>query len=163
MIRSASLTGDVAWRHDAAMDDPTRTRRARAQRLEVALCALLVLGVGLLAPSWELPLGRLVAYSAVVLLGQGLVRDLARLVARRRTAPTERLLCLCAESSIGVLLVLVGIGLTLAGSDRPVPLSRGALTAGVAGLLLVGFVAKDWAIVLRRVEDHGTIALGPPR
>jgi hypothetical protein len=145
---------------------PRRRRGLRsAERVELVLIALAApvawLATGGLA--WSLPLGKLVAYSAVVLLGQGLVRDLAKLAARRLAgapAPaTQRLLCLCAESSAGLALVAAGIGLMLLGIDRPVVLDQARLTLGGLLLLAAGFVAKDYVLVLRRVEDHATIAL----
>lgn len=149
---------------------PTRRRGLRpAEKLELLLAAALVTLVFLTTRALRLdvPLGHLIAHAAAVVLGQGLVRDLARVAARRlaaapATVPTERLACLCAESSVGLLLVVVGIGLTLAGDPRTVALTGDRLTLALGGLLIFGFVAKDWVLVLRRVEDHATIAVGPP-
>ncbi len=149
---------------------PTPVRRVglrAGERLELALVVLAVAGVGLVASgrTWELPLGHLVCYAAALLLAQGLVRDLARLVVRRLRPPPApdarlRLMCLCAESSLGSTLVVVGILLTLAGEGLPYAVSAPHLAAGVAVVLVVGFVAKDWVLVLRRVEDHATIDIG---
>lgn len=149
---------------------PARRRGLRpAERVEALLAPLVVGGVFLAtrALRLDLPLGHLLAYAAVVVLGQGLARDVSRLVHRRLTAtparaPTERLACLCAESSAGLLLVAVGLGLTLAGDPRRVLVTGDRLTLALAALLAFGFVAKDWVVVLRRVEDHATIAVGPP-
>lgn len=136
------------------------------EKVELAVAALvvLVLLVAARGLSREVPLGPLIAYAAAVVLGQGLVRDLVRVAWRRaRPRPTERAACLCAESSVGLTLVAVGLGLTVLGDPRPVLVTGPRLTVGVALLLAFGFVAKDWVVVLRRVEDHGSIAVGPPR
>lgn len=148
---------------------PVARRRPRpAERVELALVALLVAAAAVATPSslaWSLSLGKLVAYSAVVLLAQGLVRDVARLTWRRARgaaapAVTERAPCLCAESSVGLILVTSGVLLSLAGVDERVVVGRTSLAVGLLGLLLFGFLAKDWVLVLRRVEDHATVAPG---
>ncbi len=150
---------------------PVVRRRPRpAERVELALVALVVAAAAVAAPSslaWSLPLGKLVAYAAVVLLAQGLVRDVARLVWRRARgaaapAVTQRALCLCAESSVGLILVTSGVLLSLVGVEQRVVLGRAPLALGLLGLFMFGFVAKDWVLVLRRVEDHATVAPGWP-
>jgi hypothetical protein len=151
----------------AACPVPVRRRGLRpAERVELALVAASLGAAAALAEglAWSVPFGTLVGYAAAVLLGQGLVRDVSRLVARRLRGevapPTTKLLCLCAESSVGVLLVAAGLGLTLLGIDQPVVVTHGVFVGGLAAVLLFGFVAKDWVLVLRRVEDHAAIRVG---
>lgn len=151
----------------AACPVPVRSRGLRpGERVELVLVAVSLGAAAALAEglAWSVPFGRLVGYAAAALLGQGLVRDVTRLVVRRVrrevAPPTTKLLCLCAESSVGVLLVVAGLGLTLLGIDQAVVVTRGVLVGGLAAVLLFGFVAKDWVLVLRRVEDHATIRVG---
>lgn len=128
-----------------------------------------LLAIGVLIPAlfaatqgieWSLSFGALVAYSAGVVLGQGLVRDLARLAVVGRKEPTERLLCLCAESTIGLAGLGAGTLLLAIGIRDTVTLSSYSLTAIVGGILALGFVAKDYVLIVRKVKDHGTIAVG---
>tara|TARA_R110002072_G_scaffold281537_1_gene444139 strand:- start:99 stop:614 length:516 start_codon:yes stop_codon:yes gene_type:complete len=109
---------------------------------------------------WTLSFGALVAYSAGLILGHGLVRDLARLAIEGRKEPTESLLCLCAESTMGLAALGAGTLLLAIGIRDTVTLSTYSLTALVAGILALGFFAKDYVLVLRKVKDHGTVAVG---
>lgn len=162
MSELTSPTPDVT-----ACPVPPRRRGLRpAERLELVVIALTLGAAAVLTAdvSWSIPFGRLVGYAAAALLGQGLVRDVTRLVVRRLRGevppPTTKLLCLCAESSVGVLMVAAGLGLTLLGIDQPVAVTRGVFVGGLTAVLVFGFVAKDWVLLLRRVEDHATISVG---
>ena len=111
--------------------------------------------------TWTVPFGKLVGYSAAVLLGQGLVRDVVRLMLTRgqEKAPKRRIGCLCAESTIGLLLVAIAIGLTLIGITQTVALGQWALTGLVGAMFLGGFFAKDFIIIVRREKDHGSVVV----
>lgn len=128
-----------------------------------------LLAIGVLIPAlfaatqgfeWTLSFGALVAYSAGLLLGHGLVRDLARLAVEGRKKPTESLLCLCAESTIGLAALGAGTLLLAVGIKDTVTLSTYSLTGLVAGILALGFLAKDYVLIVRKVKDHGTISIG---
>ncbi len=110
---------------------------------------------------FEPRLGALIAYSAALLLGQGLVRDVARLAWRRLrgggAGEGRRILCLCAESTIGLLLAGIGLALTLGGIRDTVALSGTGLTILVAAVLAAGFVAKDYVISIRKEKDHASV------
>lgn len=139
---------------------PPLTRRVA--QVERVLIPVVALGVWLGLPagwSWDPELRWLFGYAAALILGQGLLRDVARLVLRRGPRPeATKLACLCAESSLGLTLLLVGAGgLTLLGVSQTVHVTPGRLSLGVLALLTVGYVAKDYVLVLERVEDHGTI------
>ena len=138
----------------------TRARhRARLVRLELALLVV-VLGASWAASAgldWRPRFGALALYAAAVILAQGLIRDLLRLALQGRGQVTRRLRCLCAESTIGVGLLGAGALLLLLGLEEPVQVDRARLVAGMAGLLALGFVAKDYVLVLRREEDHASI------
>lgn len=148
----------------AACPIPKRRRGlTRAGGIEIALCAAAIGATWFLAAglSWSPQLGSLLAYSAAVFLGQGLIRDLARLAARRgQGKPTQKLMCLCAESTIGVVGLVAGLTLLGMGIEEQVLVTGPRLTAILAGLLGAGFVAKDYVLVVKRVEDHGDIAIG---
>jgi hypothetical protein len=141
---------------------PPRRRGLRtSERVELVLGALGLLAVAAATGGleWSVSLGTLVCYAAIVILGQGLVRDLVRLLLRSGPpAKRERLVCLCAESTIGMGLVAAGAALLLVGSTAPLVVDRGELVAGLGSLFTFGFFAKDWVLVLRRVEDHASIS-----
>ena len=109
---------------------------------------------------WSPRFGALVAYCAALFLGQGLVRDVARLLVEGRKTATQKMLCMCAETSVGVVALVAGLALLGIGLEERVTLTGNRLTALAAALLAFGFVAKDYVLVLRRVEDHGTISVG---
>ena len=110
---------------------------------------------------WSPELRWVFGYAAAVILGQGLVRDLVR-IAFRRAPPAEtfKMACLCAESSLGLVLLLVGVGgLTLLGVKETILIDQTRLGIGLLTLLLVGLIAKDYVIVIKRVEDHAAVRL----
>jgi hypothetical protein len=154
---------DVVAEPAAPVACPRRRRGLRtAERVELVLGAVALTAVAVATGGleWSLSLGTLVCYAAIVILGQGLVRDLARLLLRPGPpAKRERLLCLCAESTVGIGLVAAGTALLLVGSTAPLVIDRVELVLGLAGLLAFGFVSKDYVLILRRVEDHGAITL----
>lgn len=142
---------------------PTRPRGLRRrERVELALIALALPALWFAARdlSWSPRFGALVAYCAALFLGQGLLRDLARLALEGRKTATQKMLCMCAETSVGVVALLAGLSLLGLGLEERVTLTANRLTALVGALLAFGFVAKDYVLVLRRVEDHGTISVG---
>lgn len=141
---------------------PAARLRSRLQRVELGLIVGGLAATWVLARdlSWSPRCGALAGYAAAVLLAQGLVRDVARLGLGGRVPVTRRMRCLCAESTLGVGLLLIGLTLLLLGLEEPVGLDRARLTGGLGALLALGFVAKDYVLVIRREEDHGSIALG---
>lgn len=135
------------------------TSRRTWNRVELALIVVAVAGCWLATSGlrWELSLGKLLAYSAALLLGQGLARDVLRILLRPRAGSTRRIKCLCGESSLGLVLLIAGLGLLFLGIRDQVVLGRLGLSGLVAGVLVTGFVAKDYILVIRRETDHATI------
>lgn len=142
----------------------------RAERLELALIPLAAAAAwGMAARLPDAPgLGDPLLAGAVLLLLQGLLRDLWLLWRRRTLAATaqpRRMPCLCLESALGTTGVLAG--LVVLGSGLP---WRIALTAWGWGLLVgavlaLGFAIKDLVIALRplrlvRDADHLSIVVG---
>jgi hypothetical protein len=133
----------------------------RMEKVELALIALVVAAAWLLAGDlvWTPRFGKVVCYSAALLLAQGLLRDFARLAFVRRSGEKRRIGCLCAESTIGLLFVAIGVGLTLVGISDEVPIGRGALAALLGGILGVGFIAKDYVVSIRKEKDHASVVV----
>lgn len=91
--------------------------------------------------------GELLASAALLILLQGLFRDLWLLREARRqaaaTAPrTAR--CMCVESALGLTGVVAGIGLVGFGLARPVFVSSVALAMAVGTTMLAGYLLKDF-------------------
>jgi hypothetical protein len=128
--------------------------------LTVIALALPALFFGLGDLSWTPKFGALVAYAAALFLGQGLVRDLVRLGIEGRKDPTKKLLCMCAETSIGVVALAAGLGLLMIGIKDTVALTPMRVTAIAAGILVAGFIAKDYVLIIRRETDHGSVIVG---
>ena len=108
--------------------------------------------------SWSLELRIAFGYAAAVVLGQGLIRDVARLLLVGRPKGTRTLRCLCAESTLGLGLLLFGVGgLTCLGVTEHVQLDGARLPLTLLGVLVLGLVLKDYAVSIHRIEDHGEI------
>ena len=114
----------------------------------------------------KLPLGDIVLYASILLLAQGLIRDLwikyvARIVPQ---APQNKqpLRCMCMESTVGVLGVVSGLGLIFAtrGATWPLPVWFWPIMIG--SVCLAGFLIKDLVLdfkawTVRREKDHQNI------
>ncbi len=115
----------------------------------------------------RLSIGSLMLVGASIFLGQGVLRDVWLLLRSKRNAAGESgpaRQCLCVESGLGVLVIVLGLTLLLAGVSTGVALSRASWTVLVAGALLVGFFLKDYVFEwnpwrLRREPDHLNVVL----
>jgi len=122
----------------------------------------------------ELAIGELILAAAVMLLGQGLIRDLYVKFSASRAAsaaqpdgptpPKKGLFCMCMESTIGVVGVVAGGALLLSGISARVQLPIFFWPACVALTCLFGFVIKNyvldwqtWPWRIRREEDHSSV------
>jgi hypothetical protein len=142
----------------------------RADGIEIAVAAAAVVGARLaLGASVTLAAGELVAGVAALLLVQGLVRDVVGLAARRRpVGPARRVVCLCAESSVGVVLLVAAALLTATPVVSSITVGPDALTALAAGTLALGFTLKRWVVRrdprtllrLEREADHASVVVG---
>jgi hypothetical protein len=99
--------------------------------------------------------------AAAALLGQGLLRDLWQL-RQTKQAPGRAMLCMCAESTLGIAGVVAGMVLVGAGIGGQVSLPPLVWTALTGGVLLVGIALRDWVIRLRpigivHIPDHGSV------
>ena len=108
--------------------------------------------------TWSLELRIAFGYMAAVVLGQGLVRDVTRLLLAGRPKATRTLRCLCAESTLGLMLLVLGAGgLTCLGITEHVRLDGIRLPLTLLGVLSLGLLLKDYAVSIHRIEDHGDI------
>ncbi len=131
----------------------------RMEKIELALIPAVAAAAWALAGGlrWSPRFGALIGYSAALLLAQGLLRDVARLLLFRAPGEKRKIACLCAESTVGLLLVLIALGLTLLGIEDTVTLARTPLALVLVGLLVFGFFAKDYVIIVRKEKDHASV------
>jgi hypothetical protein len=134
--------------------------------VELGLIPVAVAGVGF-AARWlptQLGTGSLLVVACLAWLVQGGLRDLwlLYLVKSQPAAPRRRLACMCLESSVGLTGVVIGVGLALChvGGRHTLNPTRWMVLA--AGVLTVGFLAKDLVIswrplAVRRDPDHHSI------
>jgi MFS family permease len=151
---------------DRFKDDPFGRMKMR-ERVELGLIPAAVIAIGLSAPLLpvQLATGELLAVACLAWLVQGGLRDLWLIYltkARPEAAPRRKLACMCLESSAGLTGLLVGLGLTLCGIGGHVMLDPWRWMLLAAGVLTLGFLARDLVISwrplgLRRVPDHHTI------
>ena len=101
----------------------------------------------------------------MLLLAQGLVRDVVTLYLERASRPDEEsppMLCLCVESTVGLAGIVAGVVLSLAGLGGALNLSVTLWTVAAAVVLGVGLAIRDWVVKLRplrivHVPNHGSI------
>lgn len=135
-----------------------------AEKIELALITMMGVASRFIA-GWlpaDISIGLLLLGASVLLLLQGLIRDLWLIFRRDQQsqlgAPQEAL-CMCVESTVGVTGVVAG--LVVLGSTIDSNLSASPLLIGilVIGTLAFGFAVKDLILEfrpfrLRRDKDH---------
>ncbi len=153
------------------------------EKIELGLIATVAVATWFFATRLpvKLPAGYLILAASVLLLGQGLLRDLyVKYVAKKDhpaadpstgsgptpstgsgTAP-KRIVCMCMESTVGVAGVIGGLAILLCGIGRIIEVPTFFWPALVIGVGVVGFVIKDFVLdwkarSVRRVKDHQSI------
>ncbi len=133
---------------------------------KVELAMIPALGAGFWLASPLLParpdFGILLLVAAVLLLAQGLARDLALLAGRRRRAPPARrqsARCLCVESAIGTSGVAAGLVLLGTGIGWRFAFPGWAWAVLSVAVTATGFALKDYVLTwapwrIRREADH---------
>jgi len=137
---------------------------------ELVLIALAISGSATLYTRLPAKLnsGDIVLYASILLLAQGLVRDLWIKFASPKPAAKPDLphatgpICMCVESTVGVLGVIIGLMLVFAGTQTPVKLAAWFWPVMVGGVLIVGYLIKDFVLDwrgkrIRREKDHQNI------
>lgn len=141
-----------------------------AERIELALIPVAAAAAWAMAA--RLPtapgVGTLLLVGAVLLLLQGLLRDLWQLWRRGRQPPAgqpRRMACLCLESTLGSTGVLAGLAVLGSGLPWRIALPAWGWGLLVGGVPALGFAIKDLVIALRplrlvRDPDHLNIVVG---
>lgn len=110
-------------------------------------------------------LGSLLLYTAVLSFIQSLLRDLAILIgSSRKDATAQSGLCLCAESALGMTILLISVILIFAVESFTVYLDHNRLISWFALFLLASFAIKDYVVMLNPLRivknpDHLNIFL----
>ena len=135
-----------------------------AERTELALIPLAGVVVWLLAERLpaSIGIGSILLAASVLLLFQGLIRDLWLLFKRRRqsqTGPRQEALCMCVESTVGVTGVVAGLILVGAAADTTLVMSQALWVMLAVVVLALGFAIKDFVFEwrpfrIRRDKDH---------
>jgi hypothetical protein len=135
-----------------------------AEKTELALIPFVDMAVWL--ASERLPemveIGSLLLAASVLLLFQGLIRDLCLLFKRSQrseSGPRQEALCMCVESTVGVTGVVAGLVLVGAAADATVHVSHILWGVLAAVVLAIGFAIKDFVFEwrpfrVRRDKDH---------
>jgi hypothetical protein len=140
-----------------------------AEKFEAALIAFGAAATWLAAPLLpvRLEFGALLLVVCVLLLLQGLLRDIWLLAVRRRAAaaePAKAMACICVESAVGAAGVAAGLVVLGAGLGRPVVMTAAGWALCVAMTATAGFVLKDFVVgwspwSIRREPDHLNIVV----
>ena len=132
---------------------------------ELCLIAVLLFSAFLFAEvlSTSMKLSTAIFYSAGLLFFQSLCRDLWYLFVKRAvkkdiSEPIVRQ-CMCVESSVGVLITVVGLLMLIANIDVRVIFNLYTMIFVMAVVLLSGFLIKDYVIEwnpwkLSKEKDH---------
>ena len=116
-----------------------------AEKLELALIPIVSTGAWLMGD--HLPdrftSGRLLLMLSALLLLQSLVRDLWLLRSAASSETPRTMVCLCAESGIGMLGILIGAALMLSGWQFNLEMTSGHWAVLMAATLGLGFAIKD--------------------
>ena len=152
------------------------------EKVELVLIAAAASAAGAFATSLppSLPAGYVILTASVLLLGQGLIRDLWMKYGAKRDHPApstssgqapstsseppkpQRIVCMCAESTVGVAGVVAGLTVVLCGIRSHVELPPIFWPALVLIVGVIGFIIKDYVLdwksrSVRRVKDHSSI------
>ena len=110
----------------------------------------------------QIGIGSLLLTASVLLLLQGLIRDLWLLSERRRqshTGPRKEALCMCVESTVGVTGVVAGLIVLGGAADSTLFVSPMLWSILTVTVLTIGFGIKDLVFEwrpfrIRRDKDH---------
>jgi len=135
-----------------------------AEKLEIALIPVIGAVSGLMA-GWlptRISIGALLLGASVLLLAQGLIRDLWLISRRKQESQNgvrQEALCMCVESTVGVTGVVAGLVILGSAIDSKLSASPLLISVLAMGVLVLGFAVKDLILELRpfrirRDEDH---------
>ena len=135
-----------------------------AERIELTLIPLVGVAVWLIAARLpaQIGIGSLLLAASVLLLLQGLIRDLWLLFKRRQDSQTgarREALCMCVESTVGVTGIVAGLIVLGSAADSNLFVSRALWSILAVAVLVIGFAIKDFVFEwrpfrIRRDKDH---------
>lgn len=121
-----------------------------AEKIELALIPLLGMCSWLIASEFpmHMNIGQLLLAISAFLLLQSLIRDLWLLANQRGKQPDlqRKIRCMCAESTIGLTGIIMGIVLLGSGIDFSLPMSNLSWSILVMAIMSLGFIMKDYVI-----------------
>ena len=96
-------------------------------------------------PDW----GTFILYTAGIIFAQSLVRDILILLNKKQSVNMgrrESKLCLCAESTLGLTVLVLGLFLSKIGSSQPVFLDSVRWCSWITFWMLLSYSIKDYVI-----------------
>ncbi|MCB1042311.1 MAG: hypothetical protein KDC35_05215 [Acidobacteria bacterium] len=111
--------------------------------------------------SW--PITDVFRWSGVLILAQGLLRDVVLLVFYRHLIVAERApsgFLICVESTVGAGLIGVYLLLFGMGAQGDITISNSVLLAVSGCLWLFGYFTRDFVLEMRKEENHLNLVLG---
>ena len=123
----------------------------KSNKVELALIALVCLLPLLIALPNYVSIAKLTIWSAALLLLQSLIRDLAILWSRRKAseetaAQAREAACFCAESTIGIIGIVVGSILLLSRIGGSIMMTNLAWAFCALVILSIGYLLKGYII-----------------
>jgi len=135
-----------------------------AEKIELTLIPLIGVASWFLAAllPTSTSVGKLLMWTAALLLLQGLLRDLWLLSRADQEGPAgdeREAQCLCMESTVGIAAIVLGVLLLASTLDIPLLMSALGWSLLVVAMLTMGFLMKDWVIEwnpwrIRRERGH---------
>ena len=135
-----------------------------AERIELALIPFVGVAVWLTAARLpgQIGIGPLLLAASVLLLFQGLIRDLWLLFKRRQDSQIgarREALCMCVESTVGLTGIVAGLILLGSAADLTLLVGRTLWSILAVAVLAIGFAIKDLVFEwrpfrIRRDKDH---------
>ena len=133
-----------------------------AHKTELALIALITMATTVLHQRLpqRMETGYFILTLGLLFLVQSLIRDLWLLSRKREIATPKRpVRCMCLETGVGIIPIIVSAILMFGGFSRPVTLPFWAWMLGVPATLLTCFWLKDYVFEwnpwrIRRDDDH---------
>ncbi len=131
--------------------------------LGIALVVLSPFSYLIYADSIEIHVADVFRWSGILILTQGLIRDIILLVFYRKLLQQTSIsagILICLESTVGAGLIIVYIMLYLMGAEGFINVGSRLLIC-LAGLIWIfGYATRDVVLIMKRDPNHLNLALG---
>ena len=100
----------------------------------------------------EVGFGALVIIGSGIILLQSLIRDLCILAYQKKSSEdnrTRQARCICLESLVGLMGIVIGIAFMMAGVPGPVEMTATCWSLVVMAALITGFMIRDFVLELK--------------